>query len=64
MIKAAVYLHASRESMWEKGEELGLSGEALKMFSFACTEVRVDLSVDEGTGEARIVAVDGRAVAS
>jgi phosphoribosyl-AMP cyclohydrolase len=59
-MRVIVYLHASRETMWEKGEALGLTGEALSMFSFACYEVKVDLDVDQNTGVATIIAVDDR----
>jgi colicin import membrane protein len=62
-LTTTVYLHSGKEEMYEAGEGLGLSGEALKVFSFACYEVAVDLSVDPATGEAVIVAVDGRQLA-
>jgi hypothetical protein len=58
-MQTKVYLHGNRESMWEHGASLGLTGEALRNFSFACYEVEVLLDVKPGTGEALIVAVDG-----
>lgn len=64
MKTAVVYLHANKEGMWELGEQLGLTGEALQMFRHACTEVKVELSVDETTGEATIVKVDDRFIAA
>ncbi len=63
MKRVVVYVHGSRDSMYEQGEELGLIGEALRMFSFAASELKLDLEVNEVTGEAEIVAVDGRALA-
>ncbi len=59
MIPVKVFLHAEKESMWELGEELGLTGEALGRFRYTCYEVELDLEVDEKTGESAIVAVDG-----
>jgi hypothetical protein len=50
--------------MWNHGDDIGLYGEALRMFSFAACEVRLTLEVDSGTGEAKIVAVDGREIAT
>jgi len=55
-----MYLHGDRDSAFEKGEMLGLEGEALSMFSHALTEVEFDVEVDMGTGEAKIIKVDGR----
>lgn len=60
MIRADIYVHSSRDSMWNKGEQLGLTGEALKLFSFVGCEVKLTIEVDETTGDAVIVAVDGR----
>lgn len=46
--------------MWEKGEQLGLTGEALKLFSYVGCEVKLTIEVDEKTGDAVIVAADDR----
>lgn len=56
------YLHGSKEAMWDKGEAIGLSGEALGRFSFALyeVEVEVELEVNEETGEANIIRVNGK----
>lgn len=62
MKKAIVYLHSDKLSMRELGEEIGLAGEALKNFMYACYEVRLDLDVDD-SGESVITAVDGRQLA-
>lgn len=55
-----VYAHGSKENLLEIGEQLGLTGEVLRMFSFAADDVKLTLSVDMETGVAEIVAVDGR----
>jgi hypothetical protein len=60
MIQTDIYVHSSRDSMYEKGEKLGLTGEALKLFSYVGCEVKLTINVDEKTGDAVIVAVDGR----
>ena len=60
MIRTDIYVHSSRDSMWNKGEQLGLTGEALKLFSFVGCEVKLTIEVDEKTGDVVIVAVDGR----
>ena len=49
--------------MLDHGRKMGLTGEALRMFSFACYEVEFELEVNEMTGLATIIAVDGRMVA-
>lgn len=48
--------------MWEKGEEIGLSGDALQMFRHALDEVEMELEVNMTTGLARIVGVNGNPV--
>ena len=57
-LKVAIYLHTDKSSQWEIGESIGLKREALRMFCHACNEVKVDLEVNEETGETKIVAVD------
>lgn len=59
-MKTTIYLHADRDSLWEKGERLGLAGEALRMFSFTACEVEVGIDVNMETGESTIVTLDGR----
>jgi hypothetical protein len=46
--------------MWDKGEKLGLTGEALKLFSYVGCEVKLTVEVNEETGDAVIVAVDDK----
>jgi len=50
-IKTSVYLHSNKEAMYDKGEELGLSKEAISdNFSYCCYEVKVDIEVyEDGT---------------
>lgn len=62
-LSAIIYLHANRDAVFEKGVALGLSGEALKRFSFAGYEVKVGLVVDPATGDAIISTIDDRPVA-
>lgn len=57
-----VYIHGNKERMWETGEQLGLKGEALSMFSHACDEFELELEVNEVTGEAKVTKIDGRKV--
>lgn len=58
-MQVKIFLHANRDMLATKGIQLGLEGEALSMFTYACYEVAVDLDVAED-GQATIVAVDGR----
>ena len=60
-LRTAVCLHGSKETMYEKGEALGLQGEALRNFVYACYEVKIGLVVDSA-GNASIETVDGRAL--
>lgn len=62
MITTLVYLHSNRESMYECGKELGLIGDALNLFAYACYEVKLTVDVDERTGRAVITHVDERKV--
>lgn len=59
-----VYVHGGDEQMYDHGRGLGLTGEALSMFCHACDEIKVTLEVDEATGLAKIVKVDGRTVSA
>jgi colicin import membrane protein len=63
-LRTTVYLHGNKESMYNAGEGLGLSGEALERFVFACYEVAVGLEVDAATGDATIVTIDDRPVSN
>ena len=59
-MRTNLYLHASKESNYEKGQELGLLGEPLELFTYACYEVKVTVEVNAATGAATIVAVDDK----
>jgi hypothetical protein len=54
-IKTTLYVHSSKESMWEKGEELGLSDVALRNFCYALYEVSIPVIIDTETGNYEIV---------
>ena len=54
------YLHSSKESMLDRGTEAGLSEAALDNFKYMLSEVEFTLKVDEETGEAEIIEVNGR----
>lgn len=56
-----MYLHGSKDSNWETGEEIGLSEDAIKEnFAYALYEVEFDVEVDMETGETKIMTVDGK----
>lgn len=61
-ILTAAYVHSSKEAMLNLGTRLGLKGEALDMFAFACCEVRLGIEVNDKTGAAEIISVDGKTV--
>jgi hypothetical protein len=54
------YLHGDKDTMYDVGRKHGLKEETLALFMCALYEVAFDLDVDEKTGRALIVAVDGR----
>ncbi len=62
-MKIDVYVHSSKEDMWNKGKQSGLSDAAMEQFVYACYEVKLTLEVNKKTGKADIVAVDDRKVA-
>lgn len=47
MLKTKLYCHSNKESMYDKGEELGLSDEALDNFIYTMYEVEFDVEIDE-----------------
>ena len=59
-MKTKLYARGSRENAWNEGKKLGLTGEALIMFSYALYGIEVELEVDMKTGECEIISVDGR----
>jgi len=46
-VRTSVYLHSSKDSMYEKGEELGLSQEAINKFMYCCYEIEIEMDVNE-----------------
>ncbi len=58
-IITTVYVHADKDSMYEKGESLGFKDDELRMFSHALTEIEIEISVDK-MGIVKILKVDGR----
>jgi hypothetical protein len=59
---ATIYVGRDKSSNYEEGKRLGLTGEALEMFVYACYEVALGIDVDETTGKVTIISVDGRKV--
>jgi len=57
------YLHSSKESMLEIGDEIGLTGKALVKFRYALYEVEFELEVNTETGLAEIISVNGHKLA-
>ena len=55
-----MYRHGDKDSNWAQSEELGLSGEAARNFSYALLEVEFDVVVNFLTGDVEIIKVDGR----
>ena len=49
MIKTRIYSHISKESAYEIGKEIGLSGKALEMFKHF-NEVKLEIEVDGNSG--------------
>ncbi len=56
-IKTSVYLHSSKDSMYDKGGELGLSEEAIEKFMGCCYELKVNIEVNED-GTYKILSVE------
>lgn len=61
-IRTDIFVHTSKESNFELGERLGLTGEALQNFKYACYEVKLSVDVDMETGDVEIVEVDDEAL--
>ena len=54
-IKHTMYLHSGKDSNYEIGEELGLTGRALDEFCYALYEVAIPVWVDTETGKVEII---------
>ena len=59
MKTATVYLHGNKENMYSIGEAAGLRGEALSLFIYALSEVKIEINIKEN-GEYEITKVDDR----
>lgn len=57
-MRTDLYLHRSKDENHEEGTAIGLQGDALDMFLYACAEVKLTVDVDMATGLANIVAVN------
>ena len=55
-----VYMHASRETVYEQGRELGLAGQALEYFAYTGYEEKITYAVNMETGESTPVALNDR----
>jgi len=53
------YLHSSKDTMYELGEEIGLKGKALEKFTYALYEVELKLEVESRTGKYKIIEAVG-----
>lgn len=57
--KTVIYLHGDKETNWEKGQELGLSDEAIsENFRYACYEVGIIVEVNED-GTCQAIGLEG-----
>jgi len=61
-MKIDLYTHSDKEPNRVAGEAAGLSGKALEYFLFAGYEHRMTYWVDEATGAAQLMAIDGHEV--
>jgi hypothetical protein len=61
-MQATIYVSSTKGNNADIGRSIGLTGEALENFCYACYEVALEVDVDEKTGEATIISVDGRKV--
>ncbi len=58
MKTAKIYLHGTKEGMWEQGEELGLTKSQLQNFIYTGYEVEINIEIDN-TGQAWATHVQG-----
>ena len=56
--RITLYAYCSAERTWKKGERLGLTGEALRLFAHF-EEIEIEVSVAQD-GTAEVVACEGR----
>lgn len=55
-----LYIHGSSEQAHDAGQLAGLSGKALQNFRYANVEHAIEYEVDEETGTAVPISLDGR----
>jgi hypothetical protein len=60
--RVKLYVHGSKEAGYDKGEELGLTGDALRTFSYWGTEITFEADVNMETGEVTLLSVDGQKI--
>lgn len=57
-----VYVHSSKDMLYEEGERLGMTRDALMLFRHLASEVRLTYRVNTETGEGVLLFVDGRSI--
>jgi hypothetical protein len=58
-IYTKLYSHSQKDTLCEKGEELGLSEKAMEKFVYTLYEVVFDVEINRETGEVMITSVNG-----
>ncbi|MFW6242639.1 MAG: hypothetical protein ACOC2W_00610 [bacterium] len=58
IINTTIYVHKSNESLSYEGKELGLTGDALEIFSGCCYEIGLDVEVDFKTGDVQFISMN------
>lgn len=56
-IKTIIYLHSSKEQMYEGGKKLGLKGKALENFLYCGYEIGIETEVDTETGNFKYIGI-------
>ena len=57
-----LYAHVDDDGEYDTGEELGLTGDALRTFSGWGYELAFDAEVDLGTGKVKLLTIDGHPI--
>lgn len=63
-IRTTIYANSGKDSMYEKGEELGLKGDALSAFAYTASEVEIEVRVDRESGRCLAETINGVAISS
>ena len=61
-MKLDIYVHANRETSWDRAIQVGLTGEAARKASFLGYEHKLTYEVDPETGDGTLIAVDDREI--